>query len=154
METNKKKQPRNETDPCAESPLPGDLPHQDFLAIRNNLYVWLTASIAHLDCVLQSETDQDAVDKITQLTSNEAHCVIPVAGDLLYFVQAIRGSLLSGKARIAQQAAFRMVAQTLQGTPSLTTPQPRDGNGGDNPWSQGSTHPELGELDAVFIANE
>jgi hypothetical protein len=150
MTTGTKKSPRISKDPCAEASL-DPLSQQDILAVRNNLYVWLTASVAHLVCVQKATSDQDAVNKVTTLASKDPHCVAPNATDLMYFVQAIRGSGLDEDDALAQRAAFRLVAETLRDTPSLSSARPRDGV--TNPWGSGSTHPELAELDGVFVPN-
>lgn len=152
MKNAKKKTTHIKADPCAESPLPAGMTHQDFLDIRNDLYVWLTASVAHLACVQSASSDQDAANKITNLITSGAHDVTIDAGDLLYFVQAIRGSALPPETKRATRAAFKLVARTLKNTPSLTSVKART-NGATNPWSSGSTHPEPGELDEVFIPN-
>jgi hypothetical protein len=83
--------------------------------------------------------------------------------DLTYFIKSIRGYCTDDPE--GQQSAFTLVAGVLQNTPSLANSEPapclqskkapfKKRDGITNPWSSGSTHPELGELDQVLIPNQ
>lgn len=158
-----KKAPSTDDGSCAETPLPQGMTHQAFLAIRNNLYVWLIASVAHLNCVINADSDQDAVTKMNNLLSAAPHSVTVNQTDLTYFVKSIRGYCTQDP--LGQQSAFTLVAGVLQNTPSLSNSAPapclqskkapfKKRDEITNPWSSGSTHPELGELDQVLIPNQ
>ena len=162
MATGKKRATRTD-EPCQETSLPTGMSHKEFLAIRNCLYVWLTASVGHLNCVINADSDEDAVTKMNTLLSAGSHSVSVNQTDLVYFVKSIRGSCTDDPD--GQQSAFTLVSQVLQNTPSLSNNAPapclqskkapfKKRDKVNNPWGTGSTHPELAELDQVLISNQ